>query len=177
MTLGATGYEQVEVIGDAIIPVLRAIQGEALSRSLLNKVGLKDVQKGKYYPISKYLKLLHDIESRMPTIQKKIGEFICAEAVFPESMDFPQLLMSSEVAYQMNHRGHSDGQIGHYECEKKSSQEYLMKVSNPYPCIFTQGIFSGYAKRFKVRMTIEHADELCRTKGDSHCNYQIKLAR
>ena len=49
MSLGEKFYH-VEVVGDAIMPVIKAISSDALTNSLLSKYGLENVEKGRLKP-------------------------------------------------------------------------------------------------------------------------------
>ncbi len=174
MKMDLEKYSQVEVSGDAIYPIIIGLESNALCKSLMAKFNLEGVEKGQYYPLANWLALVHDIDQRMPTVLKEMGKYIFAEAMFPETMDFEQVLMMTHQAYYMNHRGCQEGEIGYYKCKKVSDGEYLMEVVNPYPCLFNTGLFLGYADYFKQKISIEHADNLCFRKGDEICNYSIK---
>jgi len=176
MILDKDKYGQIEVAGEAIMSVISGISGEALSKVLLAKYRLDDVQPGQFYPMKSYLALLHDVENRMPLVLKRIGEFISREAILPPDItSLDQFLSIMDQAYYMNHRGYKGEEIGHYRYEKQSDEAFLMTVSIPYPCVFDQGIFHGFAKKFGATISLEHADDACRSKGDPQCNYRIRL--
>jgi predicted hydrocarbon binding protein len=176
MILNKDQYGQIEVAGEAILPVIRGISGEALSKALLAKYSLNDVQPGQFYPITSYLGLLYDIEKKMPLVLKRIGEFMSREAILPPNLtSFDQFLSMMDQAYYMNHRGYQEEEIGHYRFEKQSDEVFQMTVSIPYPCVFDQGIFHGFAKKFGMTISLDHADDACRSKGDPQCTYRIHL--
>ncbi len=169
-------YSHVEVAGDAIFPVIKAITAEALCKTLLEKNSLVNIQKGSYYPLDKYIFLLRDIEKRMPTVLKKIGEHIMNEAIFPSDISsFEQALMSADQAYLMNHKNVINDEIGHYYYKKLPDGKYLFSVSTLYPCVFTEGIIIGMAKKFETNITIIHTSEQCKSKGDFQCDYEISV--
>ena len=169
-------YSCIEVTGDAIYPVIQAIPADALSKSLLIKHGLDNTQKGKYYPLNKYLSLLHDIEIRIPSLLREIGAFIIQEAIFPPGIDsFERALASTDQAYHINHIGFKKDEIGHYNFKKISEVLYLMSVSCPYPCEFDQGIILGMAQKFNVSVTVGHSSDICRINGAPQCDYQISI--
>ena len=177
MKIDTKKYSHVEVSGDAIFPLIKKLGADAnaLCKSLMAKFKLEGVEKGQYYPLESWLGLVHNIEEKMPSVLKEMGKYIFAEAVFPETMNFEQVLMMTHQAYYMNHRGCQEGEIGYYKCKKESDKEYIMEVVNPYPCLFNMGLFLGYADYFKQKISIEHADTLCFSKGDEICNYRIKI--
>ncbi len=171
-------YSHIQVSGDGIMPVIRAITAEALCNVLLSKYELENVQKGQFYPMYNYLKLLHDINKRMPNVLKAIGEFICQETILPPKItSFEQILMTLDKVYYMNHLGNNEDEIGHWQYEKQSDTDYFMHDSKPYPCIFSEGILTGFANKFNVKITLTHVDEKCRNKGDQQCIYHIHIDR
>ncbi len=176
MKLDKDQYGQVEVAGEAIMPVIRGISGDVFSKVLLAKYSLNDVQPGQFYPMMSYLALLHDIEKRMPLVLKRIGEFISREAILPPDLtSLDQFLSVMDQAYYMNHRGYNEGEIGHYHYEKLSDEAFLMTVDIPYPCVFDMGIIRGFAKKCGVSISVDHADDACRSKGDPQCTYRIHV--
>ena len=169
-------YSHLQVAGEGILPVVKAISAEALAKVLLGKYGLKNVQAGQLYPMESYLALLNEMERRMPTVLKSIGTFIMTEALWPPDItSLEAALSATDVAYYMNHPGAKEGEIGHYLSEKISDKVILMPVSCPYPCVFDQGIILGMAQKFQVLVSVEHADDACRSKGDPQCNYRIEI--
>ena len=113
----------------------------------------------------------------MPAVLKRVGEFICKEALLsPQITNFEQLMAGMDAGYQRNHNGQKGDEIGHYHCDKKSQKEFILSDNTPYPCTFDQGIIFGFAKKFNTSITIEHADNSCRTKGDSLCQYHIQVS-
>ena len=176
MTSDQKKYDHVEVTGEGILPVIKAVSAEALCNVLLKKAGLGDVQKGGFYPMGRYLSLLQDMETRMPSVLNKIGVFIMIEAIFPPDIDsFEKALMLLDQAYHMNHKGVKGDEIGHYNYEKTSEAAYLISVNCPYPCIFDQGIISGMAGKFDTDISIEHRNDVCRRKGDLQCDYLVSV--
>jgi hypothetical protein len=176
MTFDDKNYSHIEVAGEAILPVINAITAKTLCRLLLRKYSLNDVQKGFFYPLDKYLSLLHDIEKRMPATLKKIGMFIMSEAIFPPDItSFEQGLMLSDQAYYMNHKGVRKDEIGHYHFKKISDKTFSMSASSLYPCIFDQGVFIGIAQKFNTVISVKHNSDNCRSKGDPQCDYHISI--
>lgn len=178
MTLKLDRYSHIEVAGEAIIPVIKTISADALCKILLTKYDLENIQPEQFCPMKNYLILLHEIKDRMPTVLKKIAELISEQPSFsfpPNISTFEQALMAEEQFYYMNHRGYQEGEIGHILCEKKMDGTFFMTISTPYPCIFDQGVTIGLAKNFGVRISIEHTDDGCRSKGSPQCNYHIRL--
>ncbi len=175
MALPGDQFNHIEICGDAIFPVIRAISADALCTALLRKHGLENPQKGTFYPVNRYLGLLNDIDSKMPTVLKGIGAYICVEVEFPPNMNFEQILMVTDQAYLNGHRGYHGDEIGHYRTEKKTDKEFIMTVDDPYPCNMDQGIISGYAKKFGVSITLDHLDGRCRSNGDPQCVYRIVI--
>ncbi|MCP4599388.1 MAG: hypothetical protein GY847_02440 [Proteobacteria bacterium] len=171
-------YSHIEVAGEGIIPVLRAISAEALCKILLVNYGLEAVQPGQYCSLRNYLALLHEIEKRMPTVLNNIAELISEEALFPPTIStFEKALLAAEQFYYMNHRGFKEGEIGFIHCEKKKDQEFLITFATPYPCIFDRGVIIGLSKKFGVKIFMDHTDEKCRSKGDPQCNFQIQVIK
>ena len=169
-------YSHIEVLAEGILPVIKGMRAKALAKVLLAKHDLEDVREGQLYPQKNYLSLLDDIEIKMPGVLRNIGKAMMSQAIFPPNIkSFEEVLMVTDQAYYMNHRGAKKGEIGHYNCEKISEKVFLMSVSCPYPCIFDQGIILGMAEKFQVRVSIEHEDETCRSKGDPQCNYRIEI--
>jgi predicted hydrocarbon binding protein len=169
-------FNHLEISGDAIIPVIRAFSLDFLSKKLLTKYQLENVTKGKYYNMQKYLNLLHEVEHNMPRMLYKIGEHIFTEAVFPPQIKtLEEALQSVDVAYYMNHNKQAEGEIGHYHSEKVNDDEFVMTLTNPYPCNFDQGIIQGIANKFKKKIVLRHDEDSCRQKGDSECKYFIKV--
>ena len=176
MKLDKDQYGQIEVSGESIMSVIRGISGKALSKILLAKHSLNDVQPGQFYPIVSYLGLLYDIEIKMPLVLKRIGEFISREVILPPHLSsFDQFLIMMDQTYYMNHRGYQEEEIGHYRYEKQSDEEFLMTVSTPHPCVYNEGVFHGFAKKFGVTISLDHADDACRSKGDPQCTYRIHI--
>ena len=169
-------YTHIEVAGEAILPFVRAISAEALTKTLLQKAGLSDVQPGVFYPLSAHLTLLSDVDRRMPTVLKNAGTFIASEAIFPpEIQTFQDFLAAINTVYLMQHRGYAEGEIGHYEYIKESDTVFRMVDDIPYPCRYNEGMYLGFAKRFGVDITLEHIGTSCRRKGDETCSIRIEL--
>ena len=174
MVLDETKFKHVTVAGDTVMSVKSAISADALCKILLEKYGFEDVSRGQFYPMGNYLALIHDIEERMPAVLKRVGEFICRDALLsPQITNFEQLMPGMDAGYHRNHNGQRGDEIGHFDCEKKSQKEFIISVETPYPCIFDQGIIFGFAKKFDTSITVEHADNSCRTRGDSQCNFHV----
>lgn len=169
-------FRHVELIGEAIQPFVRAISIEALSRTLLMKVGLSDVLPGQYYPLSSFLKLLDDVDQRMPTVLKNAGTFIASEAVFPpEIQTFEDFLAAINDVYLMQHRGYKEGEIGAYKFTRESDRVFHMVDDIPYPCRYDEGMYFGFAKRFGVAIDLTHVGSACRRKGDKECAFRIEI--
>ena len=169
-------FSHIELIGQAILPFIRAVSAEALVKTLLRKVGLDDVQPGLYYPLSSHLKLLDDVDKRMPTVLKNAGTFIASEAVFPpEIATFEQFLEAINTVYLMQHRGYAEGEIGQYSYSKESEKVFHMVDDIPYPCRYNEGMYLGFAKRFGVAINLSHTGTQCRRKGDRKCSFRIEL--
>jgi predicted hydrocarbon binding protein len=168
-------FSGVEVSGDAIISVTRGVESEALCRILLEKYDLEDVQKGQYYSLGNYLALLEEIERRMPSVLRRIGEAMCDEVILPPSITtFEEFAVLHDKIYNMNIRGHSSEQVGGYFYKKQMDGSYLATVSTPFSCSFTQALIAGFAKKFGTFISIEHSDDKCRTRGDKHCSYRLQ---
>ena len=100
------------------------------------------------------------------------------EAIFPPGIDtFEKAMMLTDQAYYMNHSENKGDEIGHYQFQKNSNTSFNMIVSCPYPCIFDQGIILGMADKFNTTIVLNHANQSCRAKGDSLCNYQIEVKK
>lgn len=176
MVLDKDKYGQIEVSGEIIMSVIRGISGKALSKILLAKHGLNDVQPGQFYPVVSYLGLLHDIEKKMPLVLKRIGEFISREGIHPPHLtSLEQFLSVMDQGYYMNLRGYQGDEMGHYRYEKQSNEVFLMTVSTPHPCVYNIGVFHGFAKKFGVTISLDHANDACRSKGDPQCTYRIQI--
>jgi len=169
-------FSHIEVAGNAILPLVRAITVDALTKALLNKVGLSDIQPSQFYPLSSHLTLLADVDRRMPTVLKRAGEFIASEALFPpEIQTFEHFLAAINTVYLLQHRGYEEGEIGQYKFSKESDTVFIMVDDIPYPCRFDEGMYLGFAKRFGVGISLEHQGDSCRRKGDKQCSFRIEL--
>ncbi len=163
----------VEILGDAIIPVLKGIPSVILKQALLKKHGLEGVVKQQFYSQQTYLNLLREVDHDMPLVLMNIGRNIFTEAVFPPDIDdFEKAIFSVDTAYHMNHRG---GEIGHYQARKIDRTQYEMMCDNPFPCNFDIGIIQGIALAFNQRIFVRHTGKVCRMKGDDHCLYGIHV--
>jgi hypothetical protein len=170
------GLNHVKISGDAILPVVRAFSLQFLSRKLLSKYQLEDVDKGNFYNMQNYLELLHEVEENMPRMLFKIGKHIFTEAVFPPQVTtFEQGLSVVDQAYYMNHMYNEGEEIGHYHYEKLAENKYKMTVTCPYPCDFDQGIIEGIATKFNRRVSIKHDNYNCRQKEDHQCDYIVEV--
>jgi hypothetical protein len=167
----------VEIIGTAITGIIRALSSQALCEIFLEKYNLKDPKPDKYYPVTSYLGLMHEVNQRMPTVLGRIGVEITKDIVFPPEMTFEQFLSAQDHFYQSGHRGHSPGDIGKYLVEKKSNVEYAVIDSTPYPCTSYLGMLKGYAQKFRLDMTIEHVKTACKLRGDTACVYQLIIRK
>ncbi len=171
-------FSHVEVAGEGLYPVIHAFDSNVLCKVLLQKYGLHDIQKGKFYPLTEYLALLKNMEKRMPTVLKRTGKFIMTEAIFPPGVNsLEQAFELSDQAYYMNHRGLKGDEIGHYKFKKISDSSFRMTASSLYPCVFDQGAFIGIGKKFNRVILVEHSNDNCRSKGDSHCDYIITVKK
>jgi hypothetical protein len=176
MTSKESRYSHIEVSGEGICPVLRAIRAEALCKVLLAKHGLKDVRKGDWYPVTSYLGLLYDMAERMPRMLRKVGTFIMTEIILPPGLDsFEIALREMHATYMANHRGVQSDEFGGYDFRQESDGVYRVSCSIPYPCTFVEGIIYGMAKKFNTSIHIEHATTLCRANGDDQCDYRITV--
>lgn len=173
MTVFKASSDQIEILGAAIIPVLKGIPVSSVSSKLLQEYHLENPVADQYYNQQQYLDLLKKINTYMDMVLFGIGQNIFLEAVFPPDIDtFEKVFLGLDQAYHLNHRG---GEIGHYNTQKIDEQSYLADCDNPYPCNFDQGIIQGIAKYFNQRILIEHQTEACRMKGDEHCIYEISV--
>ena len=169
-------YCHIQVSGEDISSVISGISASSLSRVLLAKYGLTDVQRGGLYPMASYLRLLHDLEVKMPTVLKNIGKSIIDEALFPPDVkSFEQAMVVADQGYYMNHQGAKPDEIGHYAFEKKTSRHFVMTVDSPYPCLFDEGVILGIARRFQAVISLRHGDDQCRRKGSVRCLYDIDV--
>ena len=167
--------ETALISGDAILPVLKALQVKFLLKKLLKRYNLEDVAKGNYYSMKDYLDLLDEVERTMPLLLKKIGTHIFTEAKFPPGIDtFEKALSVVDQAYYMNHKHHNDN-IGHYHYTKLNDNEYLMTMTCPYPCSFDQGIIYGIANQFEKVISVKHKNGNCRARGSKKCEYLVRV--
>ena len=112
----------------------------------------------------------------MPTVLRECGTYISQEALLPPGLTtFEQFLMAVDQVYLMNHRGFAEDEIGHYIFQKKDGRDFYMKVTIPYPCIFDVGMFLGFAKKLGARISVDHVDDMCTSKGDAQCNYRLRI--
>jgi hypothetical protein len=176
MTSKEDSYSHITVVGEVIMTVIKSIESDALCEILLARNGLKNVRAGELYPMTKWAGLLFDLERKMPTVCKKAGELIVSTVPLPPHIaGFEQMLAMHNKAYYMNHIGAREGEIGFFKWEKKAEKEFSCVSNVPYPCSYDMGIIIGFAGRFNLTATVEHANDACRSKGDPQCNYRVRL--
>lgn len=176
MNVDFENFSHIEISGKSIVAASNAINSEELRNTLLKKYELDSVSDSQYYPMHHFLALIQDIEQCEPTLLRSIGEHITIDVWFPPAIvRFGQVLKVADRIYYKYLHGYKADELGHYHCERKNDREYLMTVDTPYPCLLDEGKLSGLALNFKTNCKIDHADSLCRSNGDAHCNYLITM--
>ena len=136
---------KVEILGAAILPVIKALG----DRALLAKYRLDKVAPDKWYRQQDYLSMFKEVAQ--PSVNAMmdlvaIGMKIPENAVFPPDIDSIETALNVlDVAYHTNHR---NGEIGVYQAVKVADQHYKMVCRNPYPTDFDYGIIYGLVRRF-----------------------------
>lgn len=178
---------EIEVSGDVIHTLIKTIEMEYLRDKILSEYGFTNVEKGKFYSCSNYLRLLKTIHEKMPLSLRDFGRAIFSQAEWPKHIDtFEKAMMSIDIAFHMNHRkngrlmydpatGAMEEGIGHYLAEKTGSNAYRLTCDNVYPCPFDIEIIEGMAKSFKKNLSISHESSECRMKGALKCVYSIRV--
>lgn len=168
-------YEHIEVAGGVIQTMARAISADALCRRLLEKHGISQPVPTRFYPFTDWLKLLHELQERMPTVLKNAGCFIAEEALLPPQFtSLDPVMVHMDEAYYANHRGCQPGEIGHYVCDELTGGGYRMTVTLPYPCLYVHGVLEGFVRRFGTTETVEHLDLGCSSEGARTCVFEIR---
>ena len=163
----------MEVLGDAIIPVLKAISSDFLKDKWLAEYNLDNIVKGEYYSQQDYLNLLQRIHEKMSMLLKQAGEKVYSEVEIPPEIEtVEQALMLLDAGLYMNHRG---GDTGHYDVELYAPNQFLLTCDTPYPCEMSIGIVTGIGTAFGKMIIINHHDEQCRSKGDDVCVYRLRI--
>jgi len=138
----------VEVNGETILSV---VDGMGIFKKqgydILAKNGIKNPEKGKWYPQQAWLDAFKEIaETIGPKTLYAIGRKIPENARFPSNIkDVHSALQSIDVAYHMNHRG---GEIGHYHYKKTGERSAEILTHNPYPADFDRGIITAMAEKY-----------------------------
>jgi len=167
---------QVEVLGQSMLSALAGMGEEATV--YLAHYDLGDIQPEEWYRNQDWLDFFKAVSSKESNAMfdlVSIGMKIPENAMFPPQIDsISSALLSTDVAYHMNHR---NGEIGHYTATVTGENSIDMVCKNPYPCLFDYGLIYGLVRRFRpenVRFVVQHDDDApCRQKGADSCTYHI----
>jgi hypothetical protein len=166
----------VQVNGETVLSIVDGSPLKKLALDILEKNGIKDPQKGRWYPQQKWLDAFKAISEEIGSnLLFSVGYKIPENAKFPSEIDTIQKALGAiDVAYHMNH---CNGEIGHYTFELDGEKSGRMICENPYPCDFDKGIITAMARKFRPKdsfgVNVEHEEGPCRKNGDNACVYTI----
>ncbi len=173
--------EKGEVLGDAILEFLNyTFDFKNAAQEILEKYGIKDPNRGEWYPLKAWLEAFGEISEKMgPTTLCILGTRIFENMKWPSGIDGLQKgLESLDATYHSYHR---NGKIGNYKLLGYDSEKREAKIlsDTPYLCDFERGIVMSVVNKFKPndagRIWVVHENlRSCRKRGLNNCTYLIK---
>lgn len=169
---------QTEVGGASILLLVDAMGTfKRLATSILERNGIHEIDRNKWYPLQAYLDAYREIYEQIgERTLKSIGKQVPDKVHWTSDIDSIEgALISINAAYNLNHRG---GNIGYYRYEKAGERSAKIVCCNPYPCVFDMGLIEAVGNKFappgsRVRVTHETPD-VCRSKGGDVCTYSVR---
>ena len=173
--------DNIEVTGDTILAMIAASGNngkENRAVTTLEKHGITNPEKGKWYPLKGYLGALKEMYEKLgPHTMYMIGLQIPNNSIFPPVIQtFEDALELLNEAYRANHRG---GDIGYFKYEKQGSKKATMECKRTYGTMIDKGVIVGLSRKFKIKnsaglvITVDEARPT-REKGDDSTTFILR---
>lgn len=137
-----------DIIGDVVLSVRDALGDNILS--ILEEVGLAEVQAGEWYSFQAYLdifNIIHENGENVRSVFVDIGMQAARHAVVSEeAYDIESMFMNIDTVYNMNHRG-SD--VGNIKVELIEPRYLKISDTTPYPRDYHYGVYYSFARAYR----------------------------
>jgi hypothetical protein len=173
--------DKIEVTGDTILAMIAASGKngkENRAVATLEKHGIVDPQKGKWYPLKDYLNALKEMYDKLgPHTMYMIGLQIPNNSIFPPAIQtFEDALELLNDAYHANNRGDDRG---YFKYEKQGKNKATMECKRTYGTMIDKGVIVGLSRKFKIKnsaglvITVDE-DKPTREKGDDSTTFILR---
>lgn len=177
MNLAARFSPDSTVSGGNILSMLAAMgpfrrRGE----QILADHGIQGVEPEGWYPLAAYVGALDTIGEKMgPNTLYQIGRQIPNHVVLPPGIDdFPKVLASFGMAFDMNHRGGPPAGTT-ITFQQQSDTRGDIVTGTPYPCDFDRGVITGFFQKLLASaVTVQRREDApCKAHGGETCTYHV----
>ena len=168
---------ELEISGNRILTIAEGLGAfKRLAMKILEKNGLTEIARDKWYKQKDWLKSLREIyektgASTLFSVGRRLPQFLN----WPSTVKSLQEALSSiNELYHKEFRGNTlrplEEEVGSYELVEIDSSQALIKADSPLPCSFDRGFLTGVVEGVRIECVEE---ESCRDKGGTLCTYQI----
>jgi len=162
-----------QVLGQYMLRIFQSDPEPERLLALRQKLGLQNVEAGRWYPQQSLLRYLNSIlKADGEDVLFETGVKLIASTLFPSNVaTFQDAISSMDLGYAIAHRNHVGAMFG---LRASGDMQLDIIAANPYPCPFDWGILQGIMKRFAPAARLSHDfSQGCRLDGETACHYHL----
>ncbi|PKN26265.1 MAG: hypothetical protein CVU65_06215 [Deltaproteobacteria bacterium HGW-Deltaproteobacteria-22] len=162
-----------QVLGQYMLRVFNSVENPERFFPLRQKLGLMEVEAGRWYPQTTLLKFFGSVlKTDGEDILFHMGLQLIAGTAFPPNVvTFQEAISSMDLGYTIAHRYQVGAMFG-----LRASGEMQLDIiaANPYPCPYDWGILQGIMKNWAPAARLSHDfSQGCRLDGETACHYHL----
>lgn len=162
-----------QVLGQYMLRVFNSDENPERLFALRQKMGLMEVEAGRWYPQATLLKFFHQVmKTDGEDVLFYMGLRMIGSTLFPPNVGtFQEAISSMDLGYTIAHRYQIGSMFG-----LRASGEMQLDIiaANPYPCPYDWGILQGIMKKWAPAARLSHDfSQGCRLDGETACHYHL----
>lgn len=162
-----------QVLGQYMLRVFNSDENPERLVALRQRLGLHEVEAGRWYPQSLLLKYLHQLlKNDGEDVLFYTGTRLVEGTVFPPNVaTFEDAVSSFDLGYTIAHRYQVGAMFG---LRATGEMQLDIIAANPYPCPYDWGILHAIKKKWVPVARLSHDfSQGCRLDGETACHYHL----